>query len=433
MRRNIARRECCAVGGKVTHMKPKQNTLDQVENLPLDLSDEEQLALAQLIELSKEQGALSYEDIMTLIPEAEEMLSVIDSLFDALQAAGVEITDNGKVPTELEKIADKVETSDSEDSVSLEANPENSALEAIDAGDSVGLYLSQVGLVPLLTRSEEVELAKRIERGRVCRDELAHGPVSEKKRKELETYIEDGMAAREHLIMANSRLVISVAKKYNNRGVPLLDLIQEGHVGLMRAVKKFDYRRGHKFSTYATWWIRQAITRLIADHGRTIRVPVHMGDRINRMLRSRHQLTQELGREPNEVELAAHLDTTPKSVEDMLRVAQRPISLEKPTDYDSDSVMADFIEDEESPAPEELTQQELLEERVQELLETLPPREALVVRLRYGLPTGEVHTLKQIGEKLGITRERVRQIENQALRRLRHPSLESELIDYVRA
>ena len=414
-------------------MKPKQNTLDQVENLPLDLSDEEQLALAQLIELSKEQGSLSYEDIMTQVPEAEEMLPVIDSLFDALQVAGIEITENGKVPTELEKIASKVETSDSEDSASLEANPENSALEAIDAGDSVGLYLSQVGLVPLLTRSEEVELAKRIERGRVCRDELAHGPVSEKKRKELETYIEDGMAAREHLIMANSRLVISVAKKYNNRGVPLLDLIQEGHVGLMRAVKKFDYRRGHKFSTYATWWIRQAITRLIADHGRTIRVPVHMGDRINRMLRSRHQLTQELGREPNEVELAAHLETTPKSVEDMLRVAQRPISLEKPTDYDSDSVMADFIEDEESPAPEELTQQELLGERVQELLETLPPREALVVRLRYGLPTGEVHTLKQIGLKLGITRERVRQIENQALRRLRHPSLQSELIDYVRA
>jgi len=414
-------------------MKPKQNTLDQVENLPLDLSDEEQLALAQLIELSKEQGSLSYEDIMTQVPEAEEMLPVIDSLFDALQVAGIEITENGKVPTELEKIAVKVETSESEDSASLEANPENSALEAIDAGDSVGLYLSQVGLVPLLTRSEEVELAKRIERGRVCRDELAHGPVSEKKRKKLETYIEDGMAAREHLIMANSRLVISVAKKYNNRGVPLLDLIQEGHVGLMRAVKKFDYRRGHKFSTYATWWIRQAITRLIADHGRTIRVPVHMGDRINRMLRSRHHLTQELGREPNEVELAAHLETTPKSVEDMLRVAQRPISLEKPTDYDSDSVMADFIEDEESPAPEELTQQELLEERVQELLETLPPREALVVRLRYGLPTGEVHTLKQIGEKLGITRERVRQIENQALRRLRHPSLQSELIDYVRA
>ena len=414
-------------------MKPKQNTLDQVENLPLDLSDEEQLALAQLIELSKEQGSLSYEDIMTQVPEAEEMLPVIDSLFDALQVAGIEITENGKVPTELEKIASKVETSDSEDSASLEANPENSALEAIDAGDSVGLYLSQVGLVPLLTRSEEVELAKRIERGRVCRDELAHGPVSEKKRKELETYIEDGMAAREHLIMANSRLVISVAKKYNNRGVPLLDLIQEGHVGLMRAVKKFDYRRGHKFSTYATWWIRQAITRLIADHGRTIRVPVHMGDRISRMLRSRHQLMQELGREPNEVELAAHLETTPKSVEDMLRVAQRPISLEKPTDYDSDSVMADFIEDEESPAPEELTQQELLGERVQELLETLPPREALVVRLRYGLPTGEVHTLKQIGEKLGITRERVRQIENQALRRLRHPSLQSELIDYVRA
>ncbi len=417
----------------MTPMKTKHNTLDQVENLPLDLSDEEQLALAQLIELSEEQGALSYEDIMTHVPEVEEMLPVIDSLFDALQAAGIEITDNGKVPTEIEKIAHKTDQTESEESLALEPNPENSALDAIDAGDSVGLYLSQVGLVPLLTRSEEVELAKRIERGRECRDELARGPISEKKRKEIEAYIEDGMAAREHLIMANSRLVISVAKKYNGRGVPLLDLIQEGHVGLMRAVKKFDYRRGHKFSTYATWWIRQAITRLIADHGRTIRVPVHMGDRINRMLRSRHQLTQKLGREPNEVELASHLDTTPKSVEDMLRVAQRPISLEKPTDYDSDSVMADFIEDEDSPAPEELTQQELLEERVQELLETLPPREALVVRLRYGLPTGEVHTLKQIGEKLGITRERVRQIENQALRRLRHPSLQSELIDYVRA
>jgi RNA polymerase primary sigma factor len=317
--------------------------------------------------------------------------------------------------------------------VEEQIHPDVNAIDAIDAGDSVGLYLSQVGLVPLLTRDEEVDLAKRIERGLRCRDELVNGPTSEKKRKELEIYIEDGMAAREHLIMANSRLVISVAKKYMGRGVPLLDLIQEGHVGLMRAVKKFDYRRGHKFSTYATWWIRQAITRLIADHGRTIRVPVHMGDRINRMLRSRHRLTQDLGREPNEAELADYLNTTPKSVEYMMRVAQRPISLEMPTDYDSDAVMGDFIEDEDSPAPEETTLQEMLEERMHELLDMLPPREALVLRLRYGLPSGEIHTLKEIGEKLGITRERVRQIEAQALRRLRHPSLRKELSEYVRS
>ena len=403
---------------------------DQVDALTPDLTQEELLVVTQILDLGEEQGTLSYDDILSLLPESEDALPLLETIFDSLNEAGIEISNNGKDPHDLENLGLESQATITEID---EGDPEESAFDAIDAGDSVGLYLSQVGLVPLLTRSEEVDLAKRIERGRKCRDELARGINSDKKRRELEGFIEDGMAAREHLIMANSRLVISVAKKYNSRGVPLLDLIQEGHVGLMRAVKKFDYRRGHKFSTYATWWIRQAITRLIADHGRTIRVPVHMGDRINRMLRSRHQLTQELGREPTEVELANYLETTPKSVEDMLRVAQRPISLEKPTDFESDTVVADFIEDEESPAPEELTQQELLEERVQELLEMLPPREALVVRLRYGLPNGEVHTLKEIGEKLGITRERVRQIESQALRRLRQPSLQSELIDYVRS
>jgi RNA polymerase primary sigma factor len=308
---------------------------------------------------------------------------------------------------------------------------EVSGIEAIDSGDTVGLYLSTVGRVPLLTRDEEVDLAKRIERGRNARSELAGGPVSSERRQLLEALIEDGMAAREHLIMANSRLVISVAKKYVGRGVPMLDLIQEGHVGLMRAVKKFDYRRGHKFSTYATWWIRQAVTRLVADHGRTIRIPVHMGDRINRLLRTRHKLTQELGREPKREELARALDISPNDVDYMLRVAQRPLSLERPTEMDGDAVIGDFIQDEEAPAPEELTVQEILEERIHEVLEELPHREALVLRLRYGLESGKVHTLKEIGEKMGITRERVRQIEAQALRRLRHPGLRRELVDFM--
>ncbi len=397
-----------------------------------EMTAEEQLAVQHLIEQGEEHGSITYADILNHFPEAEESLGTIEQVLDHLLNSGIDVVDAEEEDTHSPSGSNGAGAGNG-DLSSEEYNPDASAIDAIDSGDSVGLYLSQVGLVPLLTRSEEVELAKRIERGRNCRDELANGSVSEKKRREIEAFIEDGMAAREHLIMANSRLVISVAKKYMGRGVPLLDLIQEGHVGLMRAVKKFDYRRGHKFSTYATWWIRQAITRLIADHGRTIRVPVHMGDRINRMLRSRHRLTQELGREPNEAELAEYLETTPKAVEYMLQVAQRPISLEMPTDHDSESVMGDFIEDEDSPAPEETTLQEMLEERVHELLDTLPPREALVLRLRYGLPAGEIHTLKEIGEKLGITRERVRQIEAQALRRLRHPSLRKELVDYVKS
>jgi len=395
----------------------------------VSLSEEEQSSIQQLFKLGGEQGFITLNDIAAQFPESESSLPVIERVYDMLLNAGIEILDDEEVSEKKPALLLKEAEVEKENENKL---AEVSAIDAIDSGDSVGLYLSQVGRVPLLTRDEEVELAKRIERGRRVRDNLARGPVSPKQRAKFERLIQDGMAAREHLIMANSRLVISVAKKYVGRGVPLLDMIQEGHVGLMRAVKKFDYRRGHKFSTYATWWIRQAVTRLVADHGRTIRIPVHMGDRINRMLRSRHKLTQELGREPVREELAECLEVSPQDVDYMLRVAQRPLSLEKPTEQEGDAVIGDFIEDLDAPAPEEITLQEILEDRVQELLETLPHREALVLRLRYGLESGEVHTLKEIGEKMGITRERVRQIEAQALRRLRNPGLRRELVDFVR-
>jgi RNA polymerase primary sigma factor len=395
------------------------------------LSPEEQAALLQLIRLGEDQGYVSLDDLMNVLPEPEASIATLERFYDGLIAAGIEFLDDDQLTERKLELGVDAETheGEEEDTEPAEAN----AIHAIDSGDTVGLYLSQVGRVPLLTRDEEVELSKRIERGRKMSSELARGGMNAKRRARVEALIEDGVAAREHLIMANSRLVISVAKKYIGRGVPLLDLIQEGHVGLMRAVKKFDYRRGHKFSTYATWWIRQAVTRLVADHGRTIRIPVHMGDRINRMLRSRHQLTQDLGRDPGREELAAHLDISPDDVDYMLRVAQRPLSLEKPTEQDGDAVIGDFIEDEESPAPEEITVQDMLEERVHELLEALPHREALVLRLRYGLENGKVHTLKEIGSKMGITRERVRQIEAQALRRLRHPGMRRELVDFMQS
>jgi RNA polymerase primary sigma factor len=293
------------------------------------------------------------------------------------------------------------------------------------------LYLKEVSRVPLLTAVEEVQLAQRIERGRSAREELAHGGVPTKRRMELRRSIEDGWAGREHLITANSRLVISVAKKYMGRGVPFLDLIQEGNIGLIRATKKFDYRRGHKFSTYATWWIRQAVTRAIADQGRTIRVPVHMGDQINKLLRVQHQLTQRLGREPSVDELAVALDVPPKKVENMIQVARRPLSLETPTDDEEDSVLGDFIEDDEAPPPDETATYNLLREHLGEVLNSLPPREVRILQLRYGLLDGQAYTLEEVGRKMGVTRERVRQIEAQALSRLRHPSIRRKLRDYL--
>jgi RNA polymerase primary sigma factor len=389
--------------------------------------DDDHPAVARLIELGRQKSYVTIDDILSFFPEAEQDVDQLEEAFAALISAGIAVMEESipRGPSEEELAEEEIEEEPPDLSV------DDNYLANIDTDDTIGLYLKEVGRVPLLTAEEEVELAQRIERGRLAREELARGNVNPRRRMELQKLIEDGWAAREHLITANSRLVISVAKKYMGRGVPFLDLIQEGNIGLIRAAKKFDYRRGHKFSTYATWWIRQAVTRAIADQGRTIRVPVHMGDQINKLLRVQHQLTQRLGRDPSVEELAGALDVTPQKVENMIQVARRPLSLETPTDDEEDSVLGDFIQDEEVSAPDETATYNLLREHLDSVLNGLPPREVRILQLRYGLLDGQAYTLEEVGRKMGVTRERVRQIEAQALSRLRHPAIRRKLREYL--
>lgn len=397
---------------------------DELINISAD-DDESYSAIARLIDLGRQKTYVTIDDILHIFPDAEQDVEQLEEAFSALLSAGIPYLEDSI----LEEPPDEdLEITDEEDSVT-EISLDD--LANIDTDDTIGLYLKEVSRVPLLTADEEVELAQRIERGRMSREELARVNVTIARRTELRKSIEDGWMAREHLITANSRLVISVAKKYMGRGVPFLDLIQEGNIGLIRATKKFDYRRGHKFSTYATWWIRQAVTRAIADQGRTIRVPVHMGDQINKLLRVQHQLTQKLGRDPSVEELADALDVPPKKVDNMIQVARRPLSLETPTDDEEDSVLGDFIEDDEAPPPDDTATYNLLKEHLEEVLNGLPPREVRILQLRYGLLDGQAYTLEEVGRKMGVTRERVRQIEAQALSRLRHPSVRKILRDYL--
>ena len=382
-------------------------------------------ALERLLEFGRKKKYVTYDDILHFFPDAEQDLDQLEEAYTALLGAGISYTEEDSVIEEPSE-EDLSENIEDEEEVAFDD------LANIDTDDTIGLYLKEVSRVPLLSDiNEERALAIRIERGKFAREELARGNVSPKRRLELRQQIEDGWQAREHLITANSRLVISVAKKYMGRGVPFLDLIQEGNIGLIRATKKFEYQRGHKFSTYATWWIRQAVTRAIADQGRTIRVPVHLGDQINKLLRTQHQLTQKLGREPTVEEMAEALEVPPKKVENMIQVARRPLSLETPTDDEEDSVLGDFIEDDEAPPPDDTATYNLLREHLEEVLETLPPREVRILQLRYGLQDGQAYTLEEVGRKMGVTRERVRQIEAQALQRLRHPSVRRKLRDYL--
>jgi RNA polymerase primary sigma factor len=306
-------------------------------------------------------------------------------------------------------------------------------LDKIAPADATELYFKEASQVPLLKPEQEIMLAKRMEAGRIALERLNDSPDNRpdpEEQSQLRQAVLDGQAARDHLVCANTRLVISVAKRYIGCAVPFLDLIQEGNLGLLRAADKFDHRLGIKFSTYATWWIRQGITRAIADQSRTIRLPVYVGDQISKLLRATHQLTQELGHEPTPEELAVALDTSRHKVEEILRVMDIPISLETPIDDEGETEFGDLVEDEYAVPDDELTSA-TLEGLLRDILQDLPPREARILRLRYGLVNGQAHTLEEIGKKLGVTRERARQIEAQALRRLRHPAYSRRLRNFM--
>jgi RNA polymerase primary sigma factor len=377
--------------------------------------------LSMLLEKADVQGYLTTDDLMEFYPEGDEDSEHLSAVVLALRRRGVDILDHD---TEDEFIEDELPQTD------LDPNAD---IERIGTDDTVGLYLKEMSRVPLLSIDEELDLSQRIERGRMAKDELAELGVQEtiRRHEELDTVIQDGVLAREHLIKANTRLVVSIAKKYIGRGVPFLDLIQEGNLGLMKAVEKYDYHRGFRFSTYATWWIRQTITRAIADQGRTIRVPVHMIDRIRQLYRLTHEMEQRLGRVPRVEELAVEMGLSMRKVQWMLRVSWLPLSLESPVGDDEDSELGMFVEDEITPTPIQSAYRNMLREKVEEVLSTLSPREARILRLRFGLDNGRAYTLEEVGQKFGLTRERIRQIEGKALRRLRHPRRARQLKDYL--
>ncbi len=373
-----------------------------------------------LLEKADVQGYLTTDDLIEVYPDVSKDSERLESVVIALRRRGVEILDQ-----EVEQ--------EEESSPPSDMNP-YADLTPISSDDTIGLYLKEMARVALLTVEEEIGLAKRIEAGLVAQHKMerSNGSLSARARTDLDQVREDGELAREHLIKANTRLVVSIAKRYVGRGVPFLDLIQEGNLGLMKAVEKYEYQRGFRFSTYATWWIRQTITRAIADQGRTIRVPVHMVDRIRQLYKTSHELEQKLGRVPTTEELAERVGIQPNKVDWMMQVSWLPLSLESPINEDEeDAELGMFVEDEVTPTPIQSAYAKLLSEKIEEVLDTLPPREARILRLRFGLENGRSYTLEEVGQKFGLTRERIRQIESKALRRLRHPRRSRQLRDYL--
>lgn len=347
--------------------------------------------IASLVESGKRKGYVTFKELNDVLGEEAINVDKLDDVYDTLSELGIEVSDEEVFREEAPGF--EAEDWQIED------------IRGVGVDDPVKMYLKEIGQVPLLTPEEEVELAKRIEQG--------------------------DQEAKKKLIEANLRLVVSIAKRYVGRGMLFLDLIQEGNLGLIRAVEKFDYRKGYKFSTYATWWIRQAITRAIADQARTIRIPVHMVETINKLSRISRQLTQELGREPTPEEIAERMGITPEKVREILKTAQEPLSLETPIGEEEDSHLGDFIEDAAIMAPPQAASYSLLKEQLENVLNTLTERERKVLKLRFGLEDGKPHTLEEVGQMFGVTRERIRQIEAKALRKLRHPSRSKKLRDYL--
>jgi len=378
-----------------------------------------------------QQGYVTFEDVLEILGEDGDDVTAIEAILDELDDLGIELRQHDE-----QQFAATGLDPDGEDEFGAEervTDPSVGDINAVSADDPVGLYFRQMAQEPLLTAEEEIELAKRIERGKDAQlklEQLSRN-CNPTLRRELSLLADDGQAAREHLGRANTRLVVSIAKRYMGQGLPFPDLIQEGNVGLMRAVDKYDYKRGNRFSTYATWWIRQAITRALAQKTRTIRIPLHMTERIRQMYRTAQVLEQNLGRRPTPEEIAAEMELPPEAVRSMMDASQHAIALERPVGDDGDSEFGDFIEDQDSPSPLESATQHLLQETIEEVLAELTPRQSHILRLRFGLGGGEPHTLEEIANKFGLSRERIRQLEKEALRRLRHPKLAHNLRDYL--
>ena len=371
------------------------------ENEEKNADEKTQEKLDKIIKKAKEKGKITYGELATELTDATP--NQMEQVFDAMEKIGIDLNDDD-YDDDYDDEPDEEDLKEVEN-LNLEEAFDDTSFEGINLDDPVRMYLREIGRIPLLSYEEETELAKKVLKG----DE----------------------EAKQKLAEANLRLVVSIAKKYVGRGMLFLDLIQEGNMGLIKAVEKFDYTKGFKFSTYATWWIRQAITRAIADQARTIRIPVHMVETINKLIRTSRHLLQQMGREPTPEELAKELDMSVEKVQEIQKIAQDPVSLETPIGEEDDSHLGDFIQDDDSPAPQDVAAYTLLREQLEEVMGTLTPREAKVLRLRFGLDDGKARTLEEVGKEFDVTRERIRQIEAKALRKLRHPSRSKKLKDYM--
>ncbi len=374
--------------------------------------------IKELVAKGKEAGFLTAEEVGVAMVAAEIPPESMDAVLSVLNNAGIEILEPEDVDDD-----EAIRRQDKEAELALKASP---------TSDPVRMYLKDIGKVPLLTAEEEVDLAKRVEAGVFASEKLATSPkLSAAMRRDLQAIERDGQLAKKKLVEANLRLVVSIAKRYVGRGMLFLDLIQEGNLGLIRAVEKFDYTKGYKFSTYATWWIRQAISRALADQARTIRIPVHMVEMINKCVRIQRQLLSELGREPTPEEIAKEMELTPEKVREIQKYGQEPISLETTIGDEGDSQLGDFIEDSDAVVPADAAAFILLQEQLDAVLYTLSEREKKVIQLRFGLTDGRSRTLEEVGHEFGVTRERIRQIESKTLSKLRHPSRSQKLRDYL--
>ncbi len=390
--------------------------------------------LAELIERGKKKGKLSSSELLDVLEDMELGTEQMDKIYDTLENLGIDTVGEDYIPDLADTAEPPVE--EMEEITEEEIVDPNALMDTFGTDDPVRMYLKEIGKVNLLTSEEEVELAQSMTAGAAAQEQLdelrkSGEELSEELVKELEKTIKKGEKARQRLAEANLRLVVSIAKRYVGRGMQFLDLIQEGNLGLIKAVEKFDYVKGFKFSTYATWWIRQAITRAIADQARTIRIPVHMVETINKVIRVSRQLLQELGHDPTPEEIAEEMNMPADRVREILKIAQEPVSLETPIGEEEDSHLGDFIPDEDASEPAEAASFTLLKEQLVEVLSTLTPREEKVLKLRFGIEDGRTRTLEEVGKEFNVTRERIRQIEAKALRKLRHPSRSKKLKDFL--